>query len=199
MYGYCRLAILLLAPLLFSQAAWAKPAILDIRLGIHPGSTRIVVELSEPAAYRVGLLAGPPRLYIELSESDWQGPRLPGVVGQIRSLAMTTNGGITRLTADLRGNAKIGSLTLIAGSAGGQTRRLVVDLLPAAATEFSAAVMAAPIDSNPPLVVASMASAVPAVPAAPVPTTPEPAVSTPATQASMTTYADNAAIPLLKP
>src|SRR5476649_185268 len=196
MYGYCRLAILLLAPLLFSQAAWAKPAILDIRLGIHPGSTRIVVELSEPAAYRVGLLAGPPRLYIELSESDWQGPRLPGVVGQIRSLAMTTNGGITRLTADLRGNAKIGSVTLIAGSAGGQTRRLVVDLLPAAATEFSAAVMAPPIDSNPPLVVSSMASA---VPVAPVPTKPWPAVSTPATPASLTTYADNAAIPLLKP
>jgi N-acetylmuramoyl-L-alanine amidase len=193
MYGFRRLAILLLAPLLFSQAAWAKPAVVDIRLGIHPSSTRIVVELSEPAAYRVGLLAGPARLYIELPESDWQGSRLPGMVGQVRSLAMTTNGGITKLTADLRGNAKIGSAMLILGNAGGQSRRLVVDLLPAATGDFSAAVMAAPIDSDPPLVVSNMASA---IPAASVLTAPAPAASAPA---AMPTYADSAAVPLLKP
>lgn len=60
MHFFGRFLILVLAPLLLCQAAWAKPAILDIRLGQHPGSTRIVVELSEATAYRVGLLAGPP-------------------------------------------------------------------------------------------------------------------------------------------
>jgi N-acetylmuramoyl-L-alanine amidase len=157
-YGWGRWAILLLAPLLLYQAAWAKPAIMAVRLGLHPGSTRIVMELSEPAAYRVGLLAGPPRIYIELPESDWLGARLPGVLGQIASLSMTTNGGITKLTAGLRGNARIAAVALIGGSEGGQSRRLVIDLSPATAIDFSAAVMAAPIDSNPSLVVASMAS-----------------------------------------
>src|SRR5690242_20840612 len=60
--------IFLLASLLLCPAAWAKPGILDVRLGQHPGSTRIVVELSETTAYRVGLMAGPPRLYIRSEE-----------------------------------------------------------------------------------------------------------------------------------
>src|SRR5713226_4633827 len=115
MYRLRRWAILLLAPLLLCQAAWAKPAVLDIRLGIHPGSTRIVVELSESAAYRVGLLAGPPRLYIELPESDIPTARMPSGMGQVASLVMTTHDGITKLTAGLRGNAKIGAVTFIAG------------------------------------------------------------------------------------
>ena len=169
MYGCRRWAILLLAPLLLCQVAWAKPAVLAVRLGLHPGSTRIVVELSEPAAYRVGLLAGPPRLYIELPESNRPGVKLPGVLGQVASLAMVTNGGTTKLTAVLRGNAKIGAVALIAGSEGGQSRRLVVDLMPAAGSDFAASVMAAPIDSNPPLVVAGVASSAPPAPSDPAP------------------------------
>ncbi len=161
MYASCRWAILLLAPLLLCQAAWAKPAILDIRLGVHPGSTRIVVELSEPAAYRIGLLGSPPRLYIELPESDWRGARLPRVLGQVTTLAMTTKDGITKLTAGLRNPAKIAAATLIAGTTDGQSRRLVVDLLPAAASDFASALMAGPIDSNPPLVIANIATSAP--------------------------------------
>ena len=162
MHTFARLLILLLAPLLLCQAASAKPAILDLRLGQHPGSTRIVVELSEATAYRVGLLAGPPRLYIELPEADWQGPRLPRVVGQIASLSMRNTGtGVTRLTAGLKGNATIGSVVMIAGSAGGGTRRLVIDLVPAATGDFNAAVLGSPIDSAPPLVVTSMAANTP--------------------------------------
>jgi N-acetylmuramoyl-L-alanine amidase len=162
-----RLLIILLAPLLLCQAAWADPAILDIRLGQHPNSTRIVVALSEPVAYRVGLLAGPPRLYIELPQSDWRGPRLPRVLGQVTSLAMSSKDGITRLTVGLRGNAKITNVALILGAVDGESRRLVVDLAPAAASDFSAAVMGAPIDSNPPLVVASLASDQPSTPPVP--------------------------------
>jgi N-acetylmuramoyl-L-alanine amidase len=176
MHFFGRFLILVLAPLLLCQAAWAKPAILDIRLGQHPGSTRIVVELSEATAYRVGLLAGPPRLYIELPESDWQGPRLPRVVGQVKSLAMASPGnGLTRLTANLRGNATIGSVMMIAGSSGPNTRRLVIDLAPASAGDFANAVLGTPVDSTPPLVVVSMAANPPpvasaaAVPAPPVP------------------------------
>lgn len=167
--------IFLLASLLLCPAAWAKPGILDVRLGQHPGSTRIVVELSETTAYRVGLMAGPPRLYIELPESDWKGPRLPQVAGQVSSLAMLTSSGLTRLTAGLHGGAKISSVMLIAGSAGGDTRRLVVDVMPAPAADFATSVLGPPVDSNPPLVVASYAANTPVPAAPPAPTTTQPA------------------------
>src|SRR5947207_796023 len=90
-------AILLLAPLRLCPAAQANPAVLAVRLGLHPGSTRIVLEISESAAYRVGLLAEPARLYVELPESDWSGLRLPAGLGQVAKVAMTTSGGITRV------------------------------------------------------------------------------------------------------
>ena len=147
-------AILLLAPLCLCPAAQANPAVLAVRLGLHPGSTRIVLEISESAAYRVGLLAEPARLYVELPESDWSGLRLPAGLGQIAKVAMTTSGGITRLTAALRGVARIGGVRFIAGTQGGDARRLVIDVMPATADQFSAAAMAEPIDSNPSLVVA---------------------------------------------
>ncbi len=161
MHVRARFLTFFLVSLLLSPAAWAKPDILDIRLGQHPGSTRIVVELSEATAYRVGLMAGPPRLYIELPESDWKGARLPRVTGQVASLSMMTNGGLTRLTAGLHGSAKIGSVMLISGSSGGDTQRLVVDLMPAPASDFASAVMGPPVDSNPSLVVASPAANTP--------------------------------------
>src|SRR5258708_16805594 len=126
MYGLRHWAILLLALLLLCHAAWAKPAILDVRLGIHPGSTRIVVELSEPAAYRVGLLAGPPRLYIELTKSDWQAARMPPVQGQIASLAVTPQDGVTKLAPRLRGSAKPRPLALVAGPRARPSHRLCV-------------------------------------------------------------------------
>ncbi|HEY2112178.1 MAG TPA: hypothetical protein VGH25_10680, partial [Dongiaceae bacterium] len=58
--------LFLLALCLLSRGAWAEEAILQIRLGLHTDATRIVLDLAEPTAYRVGLLASPNRLYIEL-------------------------------------------------------------------------------------------------------------------------------------
>ncbi len=182
MHGRPCFLIFFLVSLLVYPAAWAKPGILDIRLGQHPGSTRLVVELSEATAYRVGLMAGPPRLFIELPESDWKGARLPRVAGQISSLAMLTSGGLTRLTAGLHGSAKISSVMLIAGTGGGDTRRLVVDVMPASASDFATSVMGSSVDSDPPLVVASYAAntppaSTPAATTAPAPTPAQPAVA----------------------
>ena len=193
MHYRARFLIFFLASLLLCHAAWAKPDILEIRLGQHPGSTRIVVDLSEATAYRVGLMAGPPRLYIELPESDWKGARLPRATGQVASLSMMTNGGLTRLSASLRGSAKISSVMLIAGTSGGDTHRLVVDLMPAPASDFANAVMGPPVDSNPALVVASLATNTPQ-PAV----TPAPMPSQPIRAASTAVNSDHGA-PLLKP
>jgi N-acetylmuramoyl-L-alanine amidase len=149
-----RFLLMLLFPLLLCQAAWGKPAILDIRLGRHAEMTRLVLELSQPEAYRVGLLASPTRLYVELPDSDWHSGQLPAVRGLIRSLAVRSDGGMTRLTARLGRPVKLRSIDLIGGSAGSLSRRLVIDLLPATSGEFAQALGAGPLDSNPPLVVA---------------------------------------------
>jgi N-acetylmuramoyl-L-alanine amidase len=156
-----RFFLILLFPLLLCQAAWGKPAILDIRLGRHAEMTRLVIELSQPGAYRVGLLASPSRLYVELPESDRYRGQLPAMRGLIRTLAVRSEGGLTRLTATLGRPVKLHSIDLIHGSAGSLSRRLVVDLLPATSGEFAQALAAGPLDSTPSLVVAGAPAAAP--------------------------------------
>jgi len=191
MFDSRRLFLFLLLPLLLCQAAWAKPAVLDVRLGRHPDVTRLVIELSGPTAYRVGLLASPDRLYVELPPADLRLHQLPAPRGLIRSLSFAAADGLTRLTARIDGPVKFARVGLILGAAPG-SRRLVIDLAPATAGEFGAVLTAGPIDSNPSLVVAG--------PSAP------PAVASPVTQAPVqsqarapTAEAPPPAMPSLRP
>src|SRR5262245_13774109 len=118
----------LLALQLALGRAWAGEAILGIRLGLHPdGSTRLVLDLAEPSAYRIGLLAAPDRLYIELPSAEPPGS-LPGARGLIRGLSLAREPGLLRLVAQLSGPIRLTKADLIPGTAGGPSRRLVVDL-----------------------------------------------------------------------
>jgi N-acetylmuramoyl-L-alanine amidase len=166
-----RLLLLVLIPLLLCHAAWGKPAVLDVRLGRHPGATRLVIELSGPTAYRVGLLASPTRLYVELPPADLLLHQLPPGRGLVRSLALGPANGLTRLTARLAGPVKFARVALIRGAEDGALRRLVIDLAPATAGEFGSVLTAGPIDSSPSLVVAGPSTSPPAPAPAPVPTT----------------------------
>src|ERR1700747_361791 len=157
-----RLLLLVLIPLLLCQAAWGKPAVLDVRLGRHPAATRLVVELSGPTAYRVGLLASPTRLYVELPPADIRVRRLPSGRGLVRSLALGSANGLSRLTARLAGPVKFVRVDLIRGAEDGASRRLVIDLASATAAEFASVLTAGPIDSNPSLVVAGPSAPLPA-------------------------------------
>src|SRR5262249_15137740 len=124
--------ILLVLPLLLAPAAWGQGHVVQVRLGIHPQSTRLVFELSEPPAdYSVRLLAAPPRVAIALAGIAGPLPALPKGMGLARRLAATANGDPTRFEVLLAKPASLAVVKLIAGSAGPSTRRLVVDLSPA--------------------------------------------------------------------
>jgi N-acetylmuramoyl-L-alanine amidase len=143
--------LFLLALCLLSRGAWAEEAILQIRLGIHTDATRIVLDLAEPTAYRVGLLASPNRLYIELPTAALPAG-LPRGRGLVEGLTFSSDSGLLRLIAVLNGPVTVTKADLIPGSGGAVSRRLVVDVSPASGTDFAAALGNGPIDSNPPIV-----------------------------------------------
>src|SRR6185437_6196386 len=139
-----RCFLLLLALCLLSRGAWAEEAILQIRLGIHTDTTRIVLDLAEPTAYRVGLLAGPNRVYIELPTAALPTSLPPGR-GLVRGLTFSSASGVLRLTAALKGPVTVTKAGLIPGSGGALSRRLVVDVTPASGADFAVALGNGPI------------------------------------------------------
>ena len=197
-----------LALCLLCRGAWAEDAIVDVRLGVHPGATRIVLDLTGPVSYRVGLLASPNRLYVELPPAGAPAA-LPPARGYIHGLSLTSDSGLIRLVAYLEGPGKVTKADLIPGADGGPARRLVVDVAPASRSEFAAALTAGPIDSDPPIVLAASAAesapavvAAPVVPAANVPApAPEPSTSAPVLRAVGTTEGTigKGLVPVLKP
>jgi N-acetylmuramoyl-L-alanine amidase len=146
-----RWLLFLLALCLLSRGAWAEEAILQIRLGLHTDTTRIVLDLAEPTAYRVGLLASPNRLYIELPSAALPAA-LPHGRGLVQGLVFSADSGLLRLVAILNGPVTVTKADLIPGSGGAMSRRLVVDVSPASGPDFAAALGNGPIDSNPPIV-----------------------------------------------
>ena len=148
--------ILLVLPLLLAPAAWGQGHVVQIRLGIHPQSTRLVIELSDPPAdYSVRLLAAPPRIAIALTGIMGPAPALPKGMGLARRVAATASGDPMRFEVLLAKPASLAAVKLIGGSAGPSTRRLVVDLSPATKAEFAAALAAQPPITSPPAVVAT--------------------------------------------
>lgn len=101
----------------------------SLRIGTHPDKTRVVVEISRKADFRVFLLQNPARLVIDLPAFDWRA----GVpqTGQGDMLGGIRNGllqpGISRIVADLKTPANIQSAFLL--PAGPDVPdRLVIDM-----------------------------------------------------------------------
>jgi len=150
MLGIRRCLPLVLIALLLGSAAWGKPAIVRIRLGLHPDSTRLVLELSEPTAYRVSLLAAPPRISIELPEVAGTAPSLPPGEGLALRLIGLEGGGLTRFEVLLTKPAVLSAVNLIPGTQGEPSRRLVIDFRAASGQEFANAVASPPQQSDQP-------------------------------------------------
>src|SRR5574338_434777 len=75
------LVVTLVAALALAASAFAKPAVTDARLGVEPGLTRVVLNLSEQRGYRIFTLADPYRVVIDLDEVEWKiagGTKLQG-------------------------------------------------------------------------------------------------------------------------
>jgi N-acetylmuramoyl-L-alanine amidase len=136
---------------LLSKGAWAGESLIGIRLGLQPEATRIVLDLSGPIPYRIGLLASPDRLYIELPPCTVPAV-LPTGRGLVRSLALSQESGLVRLVVNLAGPVTLMRADLIPGTGDALSRRLVVDVHSATGTEFADALSAGPVDSDPPIV-----------------------------------------------
>jgi N-acetylmuramoyl-L-alanine amidase len=145
-----------------ASGAWAKPAVLDARLGIHPDRTRFVLELSEEPAYKVFTLTNPDRVIIDLPDLVWDGAKRfgPGKVGLVSDYRFgETEPGKGRVVLDVFEPVTLKSVYVIPPN-NGRRHRLVLDLAAAGGDA------AAPLDADaaPVPQLAGLSRAVPAPP-----------------------------------
>jgi hypothetical protein len=120
--------------------AIAKPAITDVRLGVEPGLTRVVISLTEHSNYRVFTLADPYRVVIDMSEVDWKVPsgtklQHQGLVAGMRYGLFKA--GTSRVVFDLMEPSEVARAEFVPPDKG-EPLRLLIDLRPVADTQFRA-------------------------------------------------------------
>ena len=145
----------------------AKPVVSDVRVGLHEGFTRFVVDLSEPVSWRVFTLPDPYRLVIDLPELVWNLPsELPsaekGMIGALRYGLFTP--GQSRVVLDLSGPVGVRQVTLLPPNDGG-IHRLFVDIESVSDAAFQQASARTPVESAVPLATSDGMAGVPPVPA----------------------------------
>lgn len=151
--------------LLLAEAASARPRVSDVRVGVHPEKTRVVIEMTEAPSYRIFRLADPYRVVIDLPELDWPGVQLPrsmGVIAALRYGLFTP--GTSRVVLDTTGPVAITDVILLEPR-DGRGHRMVLDLSATDVATFQAELRSGVIESETPLVVAQTAAPTP-VPAA---------------------------------
>lgn len=104
----------------------------DVRIGVHPDKTRMVIELSEKLPYRVFTLQDPHRLVIDLPEVEWKIPPTPrsptgSIISSYRFGLFQT--GNSRLVVDIDKPARLVNHILLPSSQN-HPYRLVLDLEP---------------------------------------------------------------------
>jgi len=113
----------------------------DVRFGVHPDKTRLVIDLSEKTDFRSFILPAdgnkPYRLVVDMPEFNWQAGSIPKpdktTVLDVRSGILKP--GIKRLVIDLDKPAKlIGAFHL--PKASGKSDRLVIDYKTITASQF---------------------------------------------------------------
>lgn len=142
--------IVLLALLLPAAPAAGQPTVLDVRLGVHPDMTRVVLDLSEAPGYRVFTLADPYRVVVDLSEVGWrlsdgQVPAGRGLVQALRYGLFAP--GTSRVVLDLSGPTRVRNVQLLPADSPARAR-LVIDLEKVDDESFLATLHAAPIVSS---------------------------------------------------
>lgn len=111
----------------------------DVRIGVHPDKTRMVIELSGKVPYRFFTLQDPYRIVVDLPEVEWKIPETPrspsgGIITSYRFGLFQS--GNSRLVVDIDRPAKlVNHILLPAGK--GHPYRLVLDLEPVSAAEFA--------------------------------------------------------------
>jgi N-acetylmuramoyl-L-alanine amidase len=111
----------------------------DVRIGVHPGKTRMVIELIDKVPYRFFTLQDPYRIVIDLPEVEWKIPENPrnpsgGIITSYRFGLFQS--GNSRLVVDIDKPAKLVNHLMLPASQG-HPYRLVLDLEPVSVAEFA--------------------------------------------------------------
>ncbi len=133
--------------MLWLSAAVAVPAVnaaglevRDIRIGVHEGSTRFVVELSDKVEPRIFGLPDPFRVVIDLPEVNFTlaEERIGDGAGLIEKLRYGLyRPGTSRFVLDLETPSKVAKQFVLKPD-GGKPWRLVIDLVPTTRSDFVA-------------------------------------------------------------
>lgn len=128
-----------LAIILFAAgAAWAKPAVVGLRFGIHSDSTRVVLDLSSDLAYTVFTLPEPYRVVIDLPEVEWRLPPTASTAGRglvDRFRFGLFQPGTSRLVLDVNAPIAVRKAFVLRPTAD-FGHRLVIDLVAVSSGEF---------------------------------------------------------------
>lgn len=126
--------ILLLCLLPFKAQALS---IDDVRFGVHPEKTRMVVELSEAVEFKTFVLQGPYRVVVDLPEFSWRVGSIEKPKGAIISNVRhgVQKPGISRLVIDTTQPVALRSAFVLPAAAG-KNNRLVIDFEPVSAAAF---------------------------------------------------------------
>ena len=115
--------------ILLCTAAQAASTVENIRIWSENGKTRVVLDLSQPAAHNIFTLRGPDRLVVDLKSSRLSDSlrAMPRGIGSVRSIrsAVRANGQL-RVVLDL--NEAVRSRSFTAGPNSKYGDRLVIDL-----------------------------------------------------------------------
>ena len=110
----------------------AQTVVTDARVGAHGGTTRFVLELTDPVTARIFSLANPYRVVIDLPEVGWRLPArpLPQGVGLLERFRYGLfKPGVTRVVLETRGPAALNDVFFLGGTGSASDHRLVVDLV----------------------------------------------------------------------
>jgi N-acetylmuramoyl-L-alanine amidase len=112
-------------------------SVTDIRFGLHPDKTRMVLELDETSDFRAFVLSDPYRIVIDLPSFSWEVGSIvkPGKSGVTAIRKGALNDGVSRIVVDLDRPMTIKSAFFLPEDKK-QPDRLVLDFSAASASEF---------------------------------------------------------------
>ncbi len=110
----------------------------DVRFGMHPDKTRMVLDLSQRADFRVFVLADPYRMVLDLPDFEWSAAQIkPPTGGGVKDIRQgRLKPGVGRVVLDLDQPVAIKSAFLLP-AAQGLPDRLIVDFASVSAAAFA--------------------------------------------------------------
>ncbi|HCH57164.1 MAG TPA: N-acetylmuramoyl-L-alanine amidase [Rhodospirillaceae bacterium] len=134
-----RLAFLVATVCLVQQAA-AGPQVTDVRIGVYPSKTRVVLDVSASVDFRTFTLPKPYRVVIDMSEVTWlprmRNPPRGGLITGMRFGLFKP--GLSRVVLDSAGPVKITKAFMVK-PAPGRPYRVVLDISRDSETAFMTA------------------------------------------------------------